>query len=902
MCGEKRMTHRSTGNFILTLALLFSGCLINGCSDGGTGNTGLTLSSNGQDPDPVVQDVPVVFVMRPFVLNEDGDTVMSSQRQLNIFEPGAALFIKDRALPSATPRNISDAAFVDTDANEVDPPLYDVRDLSTSYDGNKVLFAMRGPFDPDADLEDQPSWNIWEYNIEQAALRRIIASDTIAEAGQDREPQYLADGRIVFTSDRQRQARAILLDEGRPQFSAMDEDNREQAFLLHVMDDNGSNIEQITFNQSHDREPTVMEDGRLIFNRWDNIPGRDVVSLYRSQIDGRQMERLYGYHSQDTGRDGSTIVFSDPKPLEDGRLLVVARDNADSRPGGDLIIIDTENFVEIDQPSFANTGVTEAQTSPLADIVELADISSRGRFTAVWPLYDGTDRLLIAWSQCRLVEMNSDGDEVIVPCTDERLNDPDNAPVEATPLYGLWILDTTSDLQQPVQPPTEGNMISEAVVLSPRPLPFFQSPMIDDDTQALINENAGLLHIRSIYDFAGEDTAVPDLASVSNPVTTPADQREALFLRLVKPVSIPSDELVDLPNTAFGRSRGELMREILGYAPIHPDGSVMVKVPADVPFAISLLDADGRRVSPRHRNWLQVRPGEVLQCNGCHSDESEVPHGRLDAEAPSINTGGPFAGLNPTFLVDPGFTMANAFALANGAPDPAVDLVFEDIWTDPDQRTPDPEYRLQYQDLSTPAPINSACSPDWFANCRITIHFETHIHPIWQVDRRRFDIDGITLLEDRTCISCHSNLDAMGMAQVPAAQLDLTNGASDIEPDHFKSYRELLFNDNEQELVDGVLIDRLEPLLDGNGNPVFETDEDGELILDADNNPIPVLRTFNISPSMSTAGANASAEFFTPFAAGGSHADYLTPAELKLISEWLDIGAQYYNDPFVVPQ
>jgi hypothetical protein len=27
----------------------------------------------------------------------------------------------------------------------------------------------------------------------------------------------------------------------------------------------------------------------------------------------------------------------------------------------------------------------------------------------------------------------------------------------------------------------------------------------------------------------------------------------------------------------------------------------------------------------------------------------------------------------------------------------------------------------------------------------------------------------------------------------------------------------------------------------------------------------------------------------------------MTPAELRLIAEWLDIGAQYYNNPFDVP-
>jgi hypothetical protein len=34
---------------------------------------------------------------------------------------------------------------------------------------------------------------------------------------------------------------------------------------------------------------------------------------------------------------------------------------------------------------------------------------------------------------------------------------------------------------------------------------------------------------------------------------------------------------------------------------------------------------------------------------------------------------------------------------------------------------------------------------------------------------------------------------------------------------------------------------------------------------------------------------------------GGTHAGRLNPAELKLVSEWTDIGAQYFNDPFAAP-
>jgi hypothetical protein len=37
------------------------------------------------------------------------------------------------------------------------------------------------------------------------------------------------------------------------------------------------------------------------------------------------------------------------------------------------------------------------------------------------------------------------------------------------------------------------------------------------------------------------------------------------------------------------------------------------------------------------------------------------------------------------------------------------------------------------------------------------------------------------------------------------------------------------------------------------------------------------------------------------FGPGGSHEGRLAPAELKLVSEWVDVGAQYFNDPFAAP-
>jgi hypothetical protein len=172
------------------------------------------------------------------------------------------------------------------------------------------------------------------------------------------------------------------------------------------------------------------------------------------------------------------------------------------------------------------------------------------------------------------------------------------------------------------------------------------------------------------------------------------------------------------------------------------------------------------------------------------------------------------------------------------------------------------------------------------------------------VDRQVFDENDDTLLvRDNTCTVCHNVVDAMGVQMVPAAQLDLSDGPSADEPDHLKSYRELLFNDNRQ-VVDenGIVIDELVQATDGNGNPLFLLDAEGELVLDIDANPIPILVNIGVQPSLNVGGANFSPAFFNRFTVSGSHDGRLSAAELKLISEWIDIGGQYYNNPFDVPQ
>ena len=226
---------------------------------------------------------------------------------------------------------------------------------------------MRGPLD-DFDEDEPPTWNIWEYDIETDALRRVISSDIIAEEGQDVAPGYLPDGRILFSSTRQRQSKAILLDENKPQFEAANETRNESAFVLHVMNADGTDIHQITFNPSSDLYASVLQNGRVLFTRWDTGGGNDGLHLYTSNPDGTDTQLHYGALSHATGTNGTTndtnIEFMRAREMSNGRLMVLVRERTDVDFGGNLTIIDANTYVENTQPLAANAGMPGPAQTP----------------------------------------------------------------------------------------------------------------------------------------------------------------------------------------------------------------------------------------------------------------------------------------------------------------------------------------------------------------------------------------------------------------------------------------------------------------------------------------------------------------------------------------------------------
>jgi len=909
--------------------------LLTACSGGGDVGLG-----SGQDPDPATVDFPIFYIRHQIPLDEDGQIDQDNVTRVRPFvesaddDPNpysASLWKRDRASPGAPETELTARLRVAPMGDPED--RYDIKDLAVSPDGLKVAFAMRGPLG-DFDEDETPTWNIWEYDIATDDLHRVIRSDIVAEDGQDVAPGYLPDGRILFSSTRQRQAKAILLDENKQQFEATNESGNESAFVLHVMNGDGTDVHQITFNPSSDLYSSVLQNGRVLFTRWARTPGHDGLDLYTTNPDGTDTQLHYGALNMshqvgtpvpltlpgDPPATAPNVEFVRAREMSDGKLMVLARERTNVDFGGNLLIIDANNFVENSQPLLASAGTSGTATTPatLNIVSTIPGPSKGGRFQSGFPLWDGTGRILVSWSQCRLLDTTGADPTRIVACDDEKLLDDVNPPQAAPPLYSIWMFNPSQNTILPIMPPVEGVMVTEAVAAQPRvPMP---AVIVDKKAPGTLNpdyvsESVGILNIRSVYEVMGTDQARvasgarAPLAAVSDPSNAAYAQRQVRFVRIEKRVSIPDDDdIADPDNSAFGGSN--IMREIVAYAPVEPDGSIQMKVPANVAFQMSLLDQNARMIR-RHNVWLTARPGEVLECTGCHDTSGPAAgvrsHGRKGSFAQlyagASGAGVAWPGAVNTISPEPGDTMAMARARVGsscvdgnmiehcGAQslNPSANVIYDEVWKPAAPLTD--SFAFTYQNLNTRSPASPGCLP-WSTTCRITIHYADigarpgHILPLWTFDRPAALLPAGTIDTNNdgvpeptyTCASCHSRTDVLNAVQLPAASLELLPGAQ-CTNDALRdlTYCQLLEPRDELVIDNGAVVtaQSLVPL-DANGQPTMI---------------VPLL------PNSMTANNARGSRFFNVMN-NARHQGMLSPAELRLLSEWLDIGAQYYNDPF----
>ena len=863
--------------------------LLSACGQGdGSGTDGQAMSQ-AQSAGGVGTDVPIAYAKRV-------NTIAANPTNGAPTAPGGDLMIRELSAPTADEHNITERF-----TKQGDQRLGDVTSPAVSFDGKRLLFAMRCPATNTATITENDvevractgRWNIWEYDMRTGGVtggsfRRLTRSTE----DDDVDPAYLpADRGVVFTSNRQtKSSQNQALGQA---YKALDEYERETVLNLHTMDMDGGHVTQISFNQSHDRSPTVRQNGEIMFSRWDHVGGRNHFKIFRIKPDGTDMFVVYGAHSE-----GNSFLHPremDPNGSYKGQVSSDLMPLSGTRGGGALVFVDVTNYSEQNTPVSPDLPGVGGQTQPTAQILSIErNLSLYGRVTTPYPLWDGTDRVLLSWTPC---EVSRKG--VTVSCaaltTDEknRLTQEDRtlAEIEADdiqanvpPSYALWMFRPSDKTWKLVASPPTGFMYTHPVALQARAEPHsVDDAELDSD---LANQNLGLIEVRSVYDTdglgrmgdavlvdadkpTGCTTLIPkiapsdpldtraqvaDLAKMKDPADPAYGCSPARFIRVFRAVAPPRSMMG--ARAAIGETDFE-MQQILGYAPIEPDGSFKLKVPADTPLGLAVVDAQGRAFQT-HTNWIQVRPGERRTCDGCHSPR----------RGGAINSGSvvnlvPDAWLPAMKDHETGETMANSRTRLNAsAMRYGDDMVFTDVWADPSKASQRAPISLTYAGL-TATPSNGI------------INYPDHIQPIWSRSR---GTNGAN-----TCTGCHNASDT---------KLDLS--ATTAGTGRFKSYEQLMLG---------------EVLRDANGKPVVRMErgvpvvQRGPALVEAmasEGDAGGLARKSPLTEIMwgQQLLASAAARTAHPTPSTLDHASLLTTAEKRLLAEWMDLGGKYYNDPF----
>jgi hypothetical protein len=873
----RRLAWAALAGLGLASALVLPGCSGSGQSD--------------EDEIGIEGAVPIAYVKRVSTIGANPTNGAPSA-------PGGDLMVKTLSSPAGTEHNLTESI---TQGNG------DASDPEVSYNGKKIIFSLKCPTSNTSQIDGVRActgrWNIWEYDMTDASLttgkfRRLTSSTE----DDDVDPAYLPEGGgIIFSSNRQTKSK-VNQALGRSYY-ALDEYERERVFNLHRMSGTGTNIQQLSVNQSHDRNPVVRPNGDIMFSRWDHVGGRNHFKIFRMKPDGTDLFVLYGAHSE-----GNSFLHPrdmDPAGPYAGHVASSLMPLSRTNEGGGLVFVDVANYSEQNTPANSGVPAEGGQVHATTQPMNLGQGLSRyGRATTPYPLWDGTNRLLVAYRPCEVTR----GTDVVAcaTLTEEemaRLEDDNRAmaDVEADelqdnvpPPYAIYMFDPAKQTWLNVASPPAGFMYTDPIALVSRPAPNVVEPTSRDN--ALAAQNLGLLEVRSVYDTDGlgrmGDAVLaaadrPEGCTASIPKTAPSDSLDtraqvadilrlkdpadpayrcgpARFVRAVRAIAPPAS-MMGL-REAIGETEFE-PQQILGYAPIEPDGSFKLHVPADTPLLLAVVDEQGRAFQT-HTNWIQVRPGERRTCDGCHSPRrggalnsgsvaDTMPAALRAALAGSHQSGETMAGTRTR--IDPA-----ALKLAR-------DMLYADEWADTSRpgvvaRTP---ITIKYTDntnsadnLGTTVPVDGV------------INYPDHIQPLWTRDRGA-----------NTCTNCHN---------AASGKLDLA--ASYSGTGRLVSYEKLLIG---------------EPLLDANGRPVTRLEE-GVPVLErqpalvfnmaSEGGALGLARQSRLIEILSgqtlLAGADARTAHPTPPNTAPNHSTMLNAAEKRLVAEWIDLGGQYYNNPF----
>lgn len=450
-----------------------------------------------------------------------------------------------------------------------------------SYDGGRILFAYCKYYPRVAGMEkvdkeklpDDAFYHVFEMNLDGSGVRQLTRGRY-----DDFDARYLPDGDIVFLSTRKGQfvqcskANTSCTEDATlpDSYVRCGGDNKRPCavFTLHAMGRDGGNLRPISAFENFEWTPSVADDGRILYARWDYIDrfNGHFMSLWSTNQDGTNPQLVYGNFT------AKPQCIFEARSIPHSDKLIFTASSHHSITGGSIVLLDRACGTEGAGPL--------TRLTPEVCFPEAEDWPE-SYYANPYPL--SPEYYLAAWSDRRLPPHHGSGQ-----VTNE-LN-----PVNA---MGLYLCDAFGNLELIYRDPNISSMYP--IPVRARKKPFAQPCRTEwDELQE------GRFLVQDVY---------RGLRGV-----------ERGAVKSLRIVGVPPKTQPHMDSPSLGVSREDPGKFVLGTVPVEADGSAYFLVPSGVPLFFQALDDKGLALQTM-RSLTYVQPGQTLSCIGCHEPRELAP-------------------------------------------------------------------------------------------------------------------------------------------------------------------------------------------------------------------------------------------------------------------------------------
>ena len=433
-----------------------------------------------------------------------------------------------------------------------------ISDMDLHFDGNKILFTS---------VTDKSVFRLFEIGVDGRGLKQVTP-DTEGDDVDHFDACYLPDGDIIFTST------ATFL--GMPCINA-----RVRMSSLYKFSPKTGKIRQLSFDQDSSWCPTMMNDGRVLYLRWEyaDLPHSNSRVLMSMNADGTSQKSYLFSNSYFP----AAFFYARPIPGDPSKVVGIAGGHHGLSRTGHMLLVDPR----------IGTHEADGVIQEIPGFGKKVEPIIRDRqVDKIWP--HSVHPFPVAESETH----KGAGKYFLV----SRKPTPED-------LWGIYLVDVFDN--QTLLLEMEEFALFEPIPLKATPTPPARPDLIDESNET------STVFIQNIYEG-------PGLKGI--PKGTVKGLRIGSY-EFSPSYSAPGG----VDNVGSGGNVGAIgvdgpwdIKRILGTVPVFEDGSAHFTVPAATPIFIQPLNKNGESLQLM-RSWFVGQPGERVSCIGCHEDSNAAP-------------------------------------------------------------------------------------------------------------------------------------------------------------------------------------------------------------------------------------------------------------------------------------